>query len=160
MIVSLMINENPVLVEVESNTTLLQLLREQLGLTGSKYGCGTNDCGACKVLINGDAKNACVLLVKNLEGQSVYTIEFFSKEDTLHPVQEAFIEVGAIQCGYCTPGMVITAIALLRRNKEPSRLDIIYALEGNLCRCTGYEKIVEAIMLASQKMEVRATCVR
>ncbi|WP_245611927.1 (2Fe-2S)-binding protein [endosymbiont 'TC1' of Trimyema compressum] len=114
MIVSLMVNENPVSVEVESNTTLLQVLREQLGLTGSKFGCGTNDCGACKVLVNEDAKNSCVLLAKNMVGKPIYTIEFFLVGIRYTLYKKAFLEAGAIQCGYCTPGMVITTIAIIK----------------------------------------------
>lgn len=138
--------------EIQESWTLLYVLREVLHLTGTKYGCGTSDCGACKVLVDGEAKNSCVLLARNLEGKDILTIEGVSQDGRLHPVQQAFVDAGAIQCGFCTPGMVMTAIALLRKNPNPSREEILSALEGNLCRCTGYKKIIEAIELAARTL--------
>lgn len=151
--VTLHINGKDYLLEVEDRWTLLYVLREVLHLTGTKYGCGTSDCGACKVLIDGEAKNSCVLLARNLQGKDIVTIEGVSTNETLHPVQQAFIDAGAIQCGYCTPGMVMTAIALLRKNLDPTWGEVLDALEENLCRCTGYQKIVEAVFLAAQRIK-------
>lgn len=148
--ITLHINGADYPMEVEERWTLLHVLREVLQLTGTKYGCGTADCGACKVLVDGEAKNSCVLLARNLEGRDILTIEGVSRGEALHPVQQAFVDAGAIQCGFCTPGMVMTAIALLNRNPDPSEEEILAALEGNLCRCTGYKKIVEAVQLAAR----------
>lgn len=144
------INGSPYKLEIQDNWTLLYVLRDVLHLTGTKYGCGTGDCGACKVLIDGIAKNSCTLLVKNLENKEITTIEGLSQRDKLHPVQEAFIEAGAIQCGYCTPGMVIATVALLDQKPHPTESEILAALDNNLCRCTGYKKIIDAIQLASK----------
>lgn len=154
MNVTMKINDQTYVVSCETKQTLLNYLRNDLGLTGSKYGCGTNDCGACKVLVDNEAKNSCVLLVKNLDGKDIKTIEYFSKDGVIHPVQQAFLDTGAIQCGYCTPGMVITTISLLLGNKKPTRDEVIEALDGNLCRCTGYQKIIDAVLLAAKEMEV------
>lgn len=139
--------------QIEPKWTLLYVAREVLRLTGSKYGCGTGDCGACKMLIDGEAKNSCTLLARNMEGKRIVTIEGVSQGGQLHPVQQAFIEAGAIQCGFCTPGMVITSIALLSNNPDPTEEEILEALGNNLCRCTGYKKIVEAIHLAALQMQ-------
>lgn len=138
---------------VHENSTLLYVLREILHLHGTKKGCGTNDCGACKVLIDGKPRNACATLVKQIQGKEIITIEGIEgSEGTFHPIQKAFIECGAVQCGYCTPGMVITAKGLLDENLSPSEKEVREALEGNLCRCTGYNKIVEGILLAASRM--------
>ncbi len=139
--------------QIEANWTLLTVLREVLELTGTKYGCGTNDCGACKVLIDGEPKNACVLLAKNLQGKNILTIEGVSKDGSMHPVQKAFIDAGAIQCGFCTPGMVMTSLALLQKNDSPTADDVAHALENNLCRCTGYKKIIDAVLLAADELK-------
>jgi aerobic-type carbon monoxide dehydrogenase small subunit (CoxS/CutS family) len=151
------VNGNQRSVEFRPGLTLMTYLRDDLYLTGTKCGCGSGDCGSCKVLVNGEAVNSCTLSVKKLEGADVVTIEGLSPDSArpgspLHPVQQAFIDSGAIQCGFCTPGMVITAAALLRRNPEPRREEIQKALGANICRCTGYRKIVEAIELASSMM--------
>lgn len=148
----LRVNHVQHILQVEPNWTLLYVLRELLRLTGSKFGCGTGDCGACKVLIDGEAKNACTLLARNMEGKEIVTIEGIGSGGTLHPVQQAFISAGAIQCGFCTPGMVMSSIALLSRNPNPSDADILEALKNNLCRCTGYAKILDAIRLAAGQM--------
>ena len=132
--------------------TLLYVLRDVLDLTGTKFGCGTGDCGACKVLIDGDAVNSCTYLATRAEGKEIVTIEGLAVDGALSPVQQAFVEAGAVQCGFCTPGMIITATALLRRNPRPTRQQIAQALDNNLCRCTGYVKIVEAIELAARRM--------
>lgn len=137
--------------EYEKNT-LLFILRECLGLMGTKKGCGTNDCGACKVIVEGKAVNSCALVAKNLVGKDILTIEGLSDGVHPHPIQQAFVDAGAIQCGFCTPGMIMCAKALLDANPDPSQEEICEALENNLCRCTGYVKIVEAIQLAAQRM--------
>ncbi len=134
--------------------TLNEVLREDLGLTGTKLGCGTGDCGACTVIMDGRSINSCLTLAVEADGKEILTIEGLAEGgEKLHPIQEAFIEAGAIQCGYCTPGMVMSAKYLLDRNPEPSEWEIRKALDGNLCRCTGYYKIVEAIKMASEKMK-------
>lgn len=154
--ITLHINGMDYHLQVEERWTLLHVLREVLHLTGTKYGCGTADCGACKVLVDGKAENSCVLLARNLEGKEILTIEGVSRGEQLHPVQQAFVDAGAIQCGFCTPGMVMTTLALLGQNPDPSRAEIAAALEGNLCRCTGYEKIVEAVELAASLLREEA----
>ncbi|MCL7452829.1 MAG: (2Fe-2S)-binding protein [Anaerolineae bacterium] len=131
--------------DVASNTTLLQMLREQLGLTGTKNGCEAGECGACTVLVNGEPVNSCMMLAVEADGQEVLTVEGLAPEGRLSPLQEAFVAHNAIQCGYCTPGMLITAHALLQGNPQPSEEEIKEALVGNLCRCTGYVRIIEAI---------------
>ena len=134
--------------------TLNEVLREDLGLTGTKLGCGTGDCGACTVIMDGRSINSCLTLAVEADGKEILTIEGLAEGgEKLHPIQEAFIEAGAIQCGYCTPGMVMSAKYLLDRNPEPSEWEIRKALDGNLCRCTGYYKIVEAIKMASERMK-------
>ena len=138
--------------EVEPGWTLLYFLREVLDLTGTKCGCATNDCGACRVIVDGKAVNSCMILVKNLGGKTVETIEGLAKNGELHPVQQAFIDAGAVQCGFCIPGMIMSAKALLDQNLSPTEDEIRAALDGNLCRCTGYIKIVEAVQLAASRM--------
>ncbi len=150
--VVLNINSRDYTIDVEGNENLLTVLREQLDLTGAKPGCLTGDCGACKVIVDGKAENSCMLLVKNLGGKRIETIESLAKGGQLHPVQEAFVEAGAVQCGYCTPGMVMSAKALLDQNPQPDEEEIRAAIDGNICRCTGYVKIVDAVKLASKKM--------
>lgn len=140
-------------VDVEPNWTLLRVIRDVLKLKGTKCGCATGDCGACKVLIDGEAVNSCTVLARNAVGKKITTIEGLSRGDRLHPIQQAFVEAGAIQCGFCTPGMVITAKALLDRNPDPTEAEIRAALDNNLCRCTGYVKIVEAIRLAAARLK-------
>ncbi|MDR3575861.1 MAG: (2Fe-2S)-binding protein [Anaerolineaceae bacterium] len=150
------INEQDVSVSVEKNTTLLYVLREILDLTGAKPGCNTGDCGACKVIIDGEAVNACLIQAQKAVGKRIQTIEGLSNGINLHPIQQAFVECGAIQCGYCTPGMIMTAKALLDKNPDPSRDEIKAALSNNLCRCTGYVKIIEAIEQAAAVMRQAA----
>ena len=144
-IVSLFINGSEFTVPVRPNLTLLDLLRRELGLTGTKAGCEAGDCGACTVLLDGDPVNACLVLAIETDGRTVTTIEGLGRGAELDPVQQAFIEHGAVQCGYCTPGMVLTARALLDRNPDPTEAEVREAIAGNLCRCTGYVKIVDAI---------------
>ena len=140
---------------VEKNWTLLFVLREKLNFTGTKCGCNTKDCGACKVVVDGEAVNSCGLLAVNLEGREIMTIEGLASEETLHPIQQALIDCGAVQCGYCTPGMAMTAKAFLDANPDPGEDEVRQAIDKNLCRCTGYVKIIEAIMLASSRMRTR-----
>jgi carbon-monoxide dehydrogenase small subunit len=129
--------------------TLLDVLRYDLGLTGTKEGCGTGNCGACTVLIDGQAVNSCLVLVGEVEGKEITTIEGLAQGGKLHPVQQAFIDEGAVQCGFCTPGVILTVKAFLDANPHPTEPQIREAIAGNLCRCTGYDKIVRAIMRAS-----------
>jgi carbon-monoxide dehydrogenase small subunit len=137
--------------EIHPGETLLELLR-RLGLYGVKEGCGTGDCGACTVLLDGHAVNACLVLAAKIHGRDVTTIEGLAEGDALHPVQQAFLDEGAIQCGYCTPGMVLSAVDLLRETPSPTEEQIRAAISGNLCRCTGYVKQVAAIRRAAEIM--------
>lgn len=149
----LLINNKKYNINIESNWTLLYVLREVLGLTGTKEGCGTSDCGACKVIVDGKAMNSCSLKAIKMEGKSIETIEGLGDSSNLHPIQEAFVEAGAVQCGFCTPGMIMSTKALLDSNSNPSEEEIRDGLSKNLCRCTGYVKIVEAVELASKKLK-------
>lgn len=141
----LFVNGEEVFTEVAPNKTLLWLLREELGLTGTKEGCGAGECGACTVIFNGKSVNSCLVMALESEGAEVLTIEGEAKNGELSELQKAFIKHNALQCGFCTPGMVMSARALLNRNPSPTREDIKEAMQGNLCRCTGYETIAEAI---------------
>lgn len=139
--------------------TLLNILRNELRLTGTKRGCDIGVCGTCTVLINGEPKRSCIVKLSQLgEGDQITTIEGVEQDGKLHPIQEAFIEAGAIQCGFCTPGMVLAAKALLDKNPNPTREDIKKALAANLCRCTGYQQIFEAIELAAKKLVANINC--
>ena len=151
-IIELKVNGESVEAAVDPNRTLLQLLREDLGLTGAKHGCGLGDCGACTVILDGQPVNSCLVLAVQANGREVQTIEGLAGNGKLHPIQRAFVDEGAIQCGYCTPGMILSAKALLDENPRPSESEIRTAISGNLCRCTGYQKIVEAIRTASETM--------
>ena len=143
--------------DVEARTLLVQWLRDELGLTGTHVGCDTTNCGACTVQMNGDAVKSCTVLAAQADGTEVTTIEGLSGGDGLHPVQAAFMDKHALQCGYCTPGMIMAAVDLLERNPNPSDEDIRHGLEGNLCRCTGYHNIVEAVKAAAgASQEVRS----
>jgi len=133
---------------VEPARTLLDVLRYELGLTGTKEGCGTGSCGSCTVLVDGEAINSCLVFAVEVEGKEITTIEGLSQKEKLHPLQQAFIDEGAVQCGFCTPGVILTAKALLDSNPHPAESQIRQAIAGNLCRCTGYDKIVRAIMRA------------
>jgi len=136
---------------IKPNLTLLDFIRDELGLTGTKKGCETGDCGSCTVILDGELVNSCLLLAMEANGKSVLTIEGLAKGGKLHPLQEAFIEHGAIQCGYCTPGMILAAKALLDKNPKPTEQEVKAGIIGNLCRCTGYTKIVEAILAVAHK---------
>jgi carbon-monoxide dehydrogenase small subunit len=135
--------------EVPAHRLLLDLLRDEIGLTGTKEGCGTGDCGACTVYLNGKAVNSCLVLSGELDGAEIITIEGLKIGEELHPIQKAFLEDGGAQCGYCTPGMLMMSKALLDENPNPTDEEIRFALSGNLCRCTGYAKIVQAVQDAA-----------
>src|SRR6185437_7592854 len=148
--VSMTVNGKAVSVDIEERTLLVQFLRENLRLTGTHVGCDTSQCGACVVHVNGVAMKSCTLLAVQLEGAEITTIEGVAPSSTqLHPMQEAFREHHALQCGYCTPGMIMAAVSLLDENPSPSERDVREGLEGNLCRCTGYHNIVEAVLAAA-----------
>jgi len=138
--------------EIDHRRTLLEVLRENLGLLGTHKGCDEGQCGACTVLIDGRAVNSCLVLAVSVQGKEIITIEGLAQGDELHPVQEAFVEAGAIQCGFCSPGMIMVAKAFLDKNVHPTEEEAKSAISGNLCRCTGYFQIIEAVMKAAEKM--------
>ena len=148
-----MLNNHSIHVDVAPDRRVVDLLREDLGLTGTKEACGSGECGACTILVDGETRLSCLMLAAQLEGRSITTIEGLAEGEDLHPVQEAFIDQGAVQCGFCSPGMVLSAVDLLRSNSTPSRQEIREGLSGNLCRCTGYQKIVDAVEMAAKKMQ-------
>jgi carbon-monoxide dehydrogenase small subunit len=150
--ISLIINGNRTEAEVEPRTLLVQFLREHLGLTGTHVGCDTSSCGACNVIVDGLAVKSCTMLAVQADGLAVTTIEGISENGELHPIQAAFKDQHGLQCGFCTPGMVITTKGLLDRNPKPSEGEIREALEGNFCRCTGYQNIVKSIQKASDQL--------
>jgi len=152
-LINLKINGETYELNVKPNTLLLDLIRDEIGLTGTKRGCDTGECGACTVLIEGKAVNSCLVLAVEADGKNIITIEGLTKNGKLHPIQEAFIEEGAVQCGFCTPGMILSAKALLDRDLNPTEEEIKKAIAGNLCRCTGYTKIIKAIKAAAKKMK-------
>jgi aerobic-type carbon monoxide dehydrogenase small subunit (CoxS/CutS family) len=149
--VSFVLNDKNYSMEVDVGKTLLDFLRLDLGLTGTKEGCQEGYCGACTVLLDGKAVSSCLVLLKDIDGRKITTIEGLSKNGQLHPIQEAFLEHGAVQCGYCTPGMILSTKALLDENPQPTEDEIRKGLAGNLCRCTGYVKIVEAVKSLVEK---------
>jgi carbon-monoxide dehydrogenase small subunit len=149
--ISFTLNGTQEIREVRSNQTLLRFLREQLGVMGVKSGCDTGECGACTVMLNGEPVNACLVLAVEIDGGEVITVEGLSMDDQLDPLQQAFIDHNGIQCGFCTPGILIAAKALLNRNPHPARDEIKDALRGNLCRCTGYVRIIDAVEAAAKE---------
>ena len=149
---SLQVNGRAVSADVEPQTLLVELLRDRLGLTGTHVGCDTSQCGACTVLVDGRSVRSCSLLAVQAQGRSVTTIEGLAQGAALHPVQDAFVECHGLQCGFCTPGMVMTATCLLREKTDPTDAEIAEALEGNLCRCTGYVNIVESVRAAARRI--------
>lgn len=155
-IIELCVNGEDYELAVESNATLAEVLRDQIGLTGTKVSCGTGECGTCTVLIDNRPILSCLALAVDSQKQSILTIEGLSVGEKLTPVQQAFHECGAIQCGFCTPGMVLSTTALLEANSRPSMQEIQKALEGHLCRCTGYNKIMEAVQQAAEQMTPKA----
>jgi carbon-monoxide dehydrogenase small subunit len=153
--IGLTVNGDPYRVSVRPNQTLLDVLRDGLGLTGTKRGCDQGECGACTVHLDGRAVNACLVLAIDADGSEVTTIEGLARRGELHPLQKAFLEEGAVQCGYCTPGMILQAAAFLRQNPAPTTAQIRTGMAGNLCRCTGYAKIVRAIAAAAPVLATR-----
>jgi carbon-monoxide dehydrogenase small subunit len=152
--ISLTVNGDTYALAVEPWWTLNEVLREELNLTGTKLGCGSGDCGACTVMVDGKTVSSCLTLAIEMDGKTILTVEGLARSGaTLHPIQDAFIEKGAIQCGFCTPGMQISALNLLTSNPSPSDAQIRSAISGNLCRCTGYNKIVDAIAEAGRHMQ-------
>jgi carbon-monoxide dehydrogenase small subunit len=148
--ITLNVNGSAYPVEVKVNKALLDVLRDDLGLTGTKEGCGTGDCGACTVLLDGKPVNSCLVLAVEADGKEIITVEGLARGGKLDPLQEAFVEEGAVQCGFCSPGMLMTGKALLAENPIPTEHEVRQAIAGNLCRCTGYVRIVNAILKASQ----------
>jgi len=148
--IRLTVNGSAHTVAADAQTSLLSVLREHLDLTGSKYGCGEGQCGACTVLIDGKAQRSCITKVATVSQKQITTIEGLASGEQLHPVQQAFLEAGALQCGYCTSGMIMSAVALLRRNPEPKESEIIAFMDGNVCRCGTYPRIVSAIQKAAK----------
>ena len=149
-LITLTVNGQAREIAVEPSWTLLETVREQLRLTGAKEGCGTGDCGACSVLVDGRLVTSCLMLAVQADGAEVTTIEGLATNGTLHPVQAAFVDKGGVQCGFCTPGMVMAAASLLERNPSPTLEDVREGLAGNLCRCTGYAKIYESVLAAAE----------
>ncbi len=144
--VKFLLNGNEIKMKIKDHWTLLYLLREELDLMGTKEGCGSGECGACTVIVNGDAVNSCLYLAAEIDGKEIQTIEGLASSDgTLHPLQKSFVENGGIQCGFCSPGMIMSAKALLNENQNPTKEEIKHALAGNICRCTGYIQIIDSV---------------
>jgi len=152
MILRFRLNGRPVEVDAPPGRRLLDLLREDLGLIGTKEGCGEGECGACTVLVDGKPRLSCLTLAVQVEGKEVLTVEGLAQSGKLHPLQEAFVETAGVQCGFCTPGFLMAAYALLLENPSPTKEEVREWLSGNLCRCTGYEQIVEAVLRAAEKL--------
>lgn len=148
----LRVNRSTIEVDADSDTSLLTVLREQAGTTGVKYGCGEGQCGACTVLLDGDPVRSCLTPLRTAEGKDITTIEGLEENGRLHPLQQAFLDAGALQCGYCTPGMIVAGVGLLNRNPAPSRQEILRAMEGNVCRCGTYPRILDAIENAAHAL--------
>ncbi|MDA3832831.1 MAG: (2Fe-2S)-binding protein [Spirochaetales bacterium] len=149
-LISVVVNEEKYYKEIPVNRTLLEFIREDLGLTGAKEGCNEGECGACTVIMNGKPVNSCLVLAVEADGASILTIEGVSADGELHPLQQAFIEEGAVQCGYCTPGMILTAKAILDEFSNPSEDEIRKMMEGNLCRCTGYTRVIKTVKMVAE----------
>ncbi len=146
------VNGTPQEADVEPRTLLVYFLREQLGLTGTTVGCDTSSCGACTVLVSGESVKSCTMLAVQADGSDITTIEGLAQDGSLHPVQQAFHEHHGLQCGYCTPGMILAAVSYLKESPDPTEEDVRLALEGNLCRCTGYHNIVKAVLAAAEEL--------
>ncbi len=151
--VSFKLNGKPISLAVDSERMLLWVLRTDIGLAGTKYGCGEGFCGACTVLVNNKTVRSCRFAIKNVKGKEVITIEGLAKNGELHPIQQAFIEHDALQCGFCTPGMILNAYSLLLKNPQPTRAEIIQNMDYNLCRCGSYQRIIQAIESAAKRMK-------
>ncbi len=151
--ITLTVNGTPYTLTVRPWATLLEVIREELSLTGTKEGCGVGECGACTVIMDNNAVNACMVLAAEADGKAITTIEGLANGDTLHPVQQAFVEMGGMQCGFCTPGMILSTKVLLDANPDPTDEEIRKGLEGNFCRCTGYTKIFESVRAAAHKVK-------
>ncbi|MBS3969796.1 MAG: (2Fe-2S)-binding protein [Clostridia bacterium] len=149
--VSMTVNKRPVTVRIQPYARLIHVLRNDLDLTGTKEGCGVGECGACTVIVDGLNVNSCLVLVASMEGKEILTIEGLADSEKLHPLQEAFIKHNALQCGFCTPGLLLSAKAVLDKKVQPTREEIKVAVSGNLCRCTGYEQIIDAIEEVASK---------
>lgn len=149
--IKFILNHEDIEYEVDANKTLLKMLREDFDLTGAKEGCGAGECGACTIIVDGKPVNSCLMLGVEADGKEILTIEGLSNGTKLDDLQASFIKNGALQCGYCTPGMIMSAKALLKENSKPTEEEVIEAISGNLCRCTGYKKIVEAIMEVAER---------
>jgi carbon-monoxide dehydrogenase small subunit len=156
-IIKFTLNGDPVEIACESNVALIDLIRDHLGLTGTKKGCEEGECGACTVLLDGNPINSCLALAQEINGHEIVTVEGIAQDGELHPLQKEFIKRWAFQCGYCTPGMVMSAKALLDKNPNPTEYDVREAISGNLCRCTGYVKYVESILAVAAEMRKEAT---
>jgi aerobic-type carbon monoxide dehydrogenase small subunit (CoxS/CutS family) len=152
-VMELHVNGAKRLVKAEAERSLLSVLRDDLDLTGSKYGCGEGRCGACTVLIEGKAVRSCVTSVAECQGKQITTIESLEKDGQLHPLQQTFLDVGAMQCGYCTPGMIMSGVALLAKNTNPTSADVVRSMEGNICRCGTYARIILAVQQAAKMMK-------
>ena len=151
--IKMTVNNKAVETEIEPYARLLDVLRDKFGFTGVKEGCGIGECGACTIIMNGKKVNSCMILAAQAQGAEILTIEGVENADgSMHPVQEAFLEKGAVQCGFCTPGMVISSYHLLKENPDPTDIDIKEAISGNLCRCTGYKQIINAVHMAADNM--------
>ena len=159
-LIELNVNDQPYPIDVEGRTRLLDALRDKCLLTGTKEGCSTGDCGACTVLMDGQPVTSCLVLAASAVGRKIVTIEGVSDGENLHPVQTAFMECGGLQCGICTPGMIMTSIAFLKENPSPSRDEIRDGLQGNICRCTGYDKIVDAVQAAAAQLDGKAGSIK
>jgi len=149
--IQLSINRRPYTVDVEPHWTLLDMLRNELGMLGTKRGCDKGDCGTCTVLVNGRPVNSCLYLAVRANSKEILTVEGLETDEGLHPLQKAFLEKGAVQCGFCTPGMLMASVSLLDEKQSPTEEEVRWAISGNLCRCTGYQHIVEAVMSAAEK---------
>lgn len=147
------VNDEPVELYVDGHRTMLNVLRDELCLTGTKEGCGAGECGACTVIVNGKPVNACLVLAPELEGMRITTVEGLSKNGELSPLQQSFVDHAALQCGFCTPGFLMSATALLNENPSPTEEEVIESISGNLCRCTGYRRVVEAVMDAAERLK-------
>jgi carbon-monoxide dehydrogenase small subunit len=152
--IKFILNDQPVTLECSGSETLLSILRDHFGLLGVKEGCGVGECGACTVLLDDRAVNACLVAAGKVRGRRVTTIEGLTQGEALHPIQEGFLKMGAVQCGFCTPGMILAAYSLLKEHPNPTRREIVEGLSGNLCRCTGYHDIIRAVKWAAKRLKV------